>query len=114
GSFRNNGLPPNAINDLGLYPTTLIQADKYKFKVPSLRNLQYTAPFMHDGRFLTLGGVLEHYNSGVQQTPNLDPLLSQSGRLGISLSESEKGRLTAFLSTLNDEEFIKNKLLAEQ
>ncbi|WP_199141987.1 cytochrome-c peroxidase, partial [Pedobacter sp. ASV12] len=42
GSFRNNGLPPNAINDLGLYPTTLIQADKYKFKVPSLRNLQYT------------------------------------------------------------------------
>ncbi|RZL42285.1 MAG: cytochrome-c peroxidase [Pedobacter sp.] len=61
GSFRNNGLGISAVNDKGLYTATLIETDKYKFKVPSLRNLKYTAPYMHDGRFLSLNGVLEHY-----------------------------------------------------
>lgn len=114
GSFRNNGLAPSPINDTGLYIATLKETDRYKFKVPSLRNLQYTAPFMHDGRFLTLAGVLEHYNSEVKNTPNLDPLLIRGSGFGISLSETEKSRITTFLSTLNDEEFIKNKLFAEQ
>lgn len=114
GSFRNNGLGPSPINDQGLYLATLIGTDKYKFKVPSLRNLRYTAPYMHDGRFLSLGGVLEHYNSEVQATANLDPLLLQGDRRGIALTENDKTKLTAFLSTLNDEEFINNKLLSEQ
>jgi cytochrome c peroxidase len=114
GSFRNNGLAPSAINDMGLYTATLKETDKYKFKVPSLRNLQYTGPYMHDGRFLTLEGVLNHYNSEVRATQNLDPLLSQGIKLGIALSETEKSRITSFLSTLNDEEFINNKLFAEQ
>jgi len=114
GSFRNNGLGISPINDQGLYVSTLMEADKYKFKVPSLRNLQYTAPFMHDGRFLTLSGVLEHYNSEVQDTPNLDPLLKGNAKHGINLTEFDKQKITAFLGTLNDTEFINNKLLSEQ
>lgn len=114
GSFRNNGLGISPVNDKGLYAVTLMESDKYKFKVPSLRNLKYTAPYMHDGRFLSLAGVLEHYNSEVQATPNLDPVLHQNGKLGISLSEDQKATLTAFLNTLNDADFINNKMLSEQ
>ncbi|MGF1926019.1 MAG: cytochrome-c peroxidase, partial [Bacteroidia bacterium] len=113
GSFRNNGLGISPVNDKGLYTATLKETDQYKFKVPSLRNLKYTAPFMHDGRFLTLNAALEHYNSEVVATPNLDPVL-QGSKLGISLSATDKIKITAFLNTLNDEEFIKNPLLAEQ
>ena len=113
GSFRNNGLGISPVNDKGLYVATLIETDKYKFKVPSLRNLKYTAPYMHDGRFLNLNAVLEHYNSEVLATQNLDPILKGS-KLGITLSANDKTKITAFLNTLNDEEFIKNPLLAEQ
>ncbi|MES2455620.1 MAG: cytochrome c peroxidase [Bacteroidota bacterium] len=114
GSFRNNGLAASPVNDQGLYAATLKEADKYKFKVPSLRNLQYTAPYMHDGRFLTLDGVLEHYNTEVRDTPNLDPVLYLGNKLGIALTENDKLKLTAFLGTLNDTEFINNTLLSEQ
>lgn len=114
GSFRNNGLAPGPTNDQGLYLATLIQTDRYKFKVPSLRNLRFTAPYMHDGRFLSLSGVLEHYNSGVQATPDLDPLLVEGDKRGITLTENDKAKLTVFLATLNDDEFITSKLLAEQ
>ncbi|KEQ30337.1 cytochrome C peroxidase [Pedobacter antarcticus 4BY] len=114
GAFRNNGLGISPVNDLGLYTATLIETDKYKFKVPSLRNLTYTGPYMHDGRFLSLPGVLEHYNSEVQPTPNLDPLLRQNGRVGIPLSGDDQKNLLAFLKTLDDEEFIKNISLSEQ
>lgn len=113
GSFRNNGLGISPINDKGLFTATLLETDKYKFKVPSLRNLKYTAPFMHDGRFLSLAGVLEHYNSEVVDSQNLDPLLNGTKR-GISLTNMQRAKITAFLNTLNDEEFINNKLLAEQ
>lgn len=112
--FRNNGLAPSAINDLGLYTATLLNADKYKFKTPSLRNLKYTAPYMHDGRFLTLDAVFMHYTHEVQATENLDPLLNKNGARGISINNDEKTKLMAFLNTLNDEDFINNKLLAEQ
>lgn len=114
GNFRNNGLAPSAINDLGLYTATLLEGDKYKFKVPSLRNLKYTAPYMHDGRFLNLDAVFDHYIREVQNTPNLDPSLVANGTRGIAINSDEKSKLLAFLNTLNDEEFINNKLLAEQ
>ncbi|RWU10460.1 cytochrome-c peroxidase [Pedobacter chitinilyticus] len=114
GEFRNNGLAPNPINDKGLYGSTLLSTDKYKFKVPSLRNLKYTAPFMHDGRFLNLDAVFQHYTNEVQATENLDPLLNKNGTRGIAINSDEKSKLLAFLNTLNDEEFINNKLLAEQ
>lgn len=114
GNFRNNGLAPSAINDLGLYTATLLENDRYKFKVPSLRNLKYTAPYMHDGRFLTLDAVFQHYTNEIQATENLDPLLNKNGIRGIAINGDEKSKLLAFLNTLNDEEFINNKLLAEQ
>jgi cytochrome c peroxidase len=114
GSFRNNGLGISPINDKGLYVSTLMENDKYKFKVPSLRNLQFSAPFMHDGRFLTLSGVLEHYNTEVQDTPNLDPVLKKGAKPGIALTATDKVKITAFLNTLNDTEFINNTLLSEQ
>ncbi|RVU02864.1 c-type cytochrome [Mucilaginibacter limnophilus] len=114
GSFRNNGLAPSTINDKGLYTATLIATDRYKFKVPSLRNLTYTAPYMHDGRFLTLNGVFDHYNAEVQATENLDPLLQKDGTLGIALSVDDRTKLTAFLKTLDDPDFITRKDLAEQ
>jgi cytochrome c peroxidase len=91
-SFRNNGISISQVNDLGRYLVTQNDADKYRFKVPGLRNLAYTAPYMHDGRLLTLDAVLDHYTSQVQNTPNLDPLLQQNATLGIPLTAIEKGR----------------------
>lgn len=114
GTFRSNGLTPSAVNDLGRYDITLNPLEKYKFKVPSLRNLRYTAPFMHDGRFLNLEGVLNHYSNEVVDNGTLDPLLKNSNdKLGIQLTVTERALLLAFLETLNDESFIQNKLLAE-
>ena len=110
-SFRNNGLPPNQnLNDLGREVVTGFENDRYKFKVPSLRNIELTAPYMHDGRFGSLNSVLNFYSSGVQHTPNLDPLLNQNGNLGIDLSAEEKDVIIAFLKTLTDEEYINNPL----
>ena len=113
-SFRNNGLVPSMVNDEGRYLVTQIDSDKYKFKVPSLRNLSYTAPYMHDGRLLTLEAVLDHYLSQVQNTPNLDPLLNQGGTPGIPLTISEKTKMIAFLKTLNDKSFLFDKRFSEQ
>ncbi len=112
-SFRNNGLAPSSIDDKGRFMITLQDNDKYKFKVPSLRNLLYSAPYTHDGRLSTLDAVLQHYTNGVQSTPNLDPLLQQGSTNGIALSPSEKEDLLAFLQTLNDRSFVTDPLLAE-
>jgi len=114
-SFRNNGLPINPeVNDLGRMTVTLIEEDKYKFKVPSLRNIELTAPYMHDGRFGSLKSVLNFYTTGVQETQNLDPILkNEDGTLGISINEQEKEDIIAFLKTLTDEEFITDKRFAE-
>lgn len=115
-SFRNNGLAlvnnSQGIIDSGRGHITPTDATSfYKFKVPSLRNLKYTSPYMHDGRFNTLDQVLEHYNSGVQNTPNLDPLLASGG---IPMTTAEKDALKAFLNTLNDEAFTKDVRFLEQ
>ena len=109
-SFRNNGIAIGANNDQGRYEITLNPTDRYKFKVPSLRNLTYTAPYMHDGRFYTLDAVLDHYTKHIQTTPNLDPTLTS----GIPLSAEEKNKMLAFLRTLNDRVFISDKQLSEQ
>ena len=113
-SFRNNGLPINpSINDMGRFRVTGIEGDRFTFKVPSLRNIEKTAPYMHDGRFYSLEAVLDHYDTGVAQTENLDPSLNPSGRLGIPLSSIEKTQLIAFLKTLTDDEFLTNPKFAE-
>lgn len=110
-SFRNNGLALKLNTkgeiDLGRGLITPFDSSSYyKFKVPSLRNLKYTYPYMHDGRYENLNIVLEHYKRAVQQTPNLDPLLSN----GIPLTDDEKNDLIAFLNTLNDDEFVQNPI----
>lgn len=110
-SFRNNGIGTGLNDDPGRYEATLNETDRYKFKVPSLRNLAYTAPYMHDGRYYRLDAVLTHYSSTVQHTPNLDPVLINGG---IPMTAQEQQQILAFLNTLNDKNFISNKLLSEQ
>ena len=84
-----------------------------KFRVPSLRNVEYTAPYMHDGRFTTLEAVLNFYSDLVENQPNLDPLLKKDGHIGIRMNPSEKQYIIAFLKTLTDQNFITNKAFAE-
>ena len=106
-SFRDNGLGINAAKDFGRYEITLRDEDKLKFKVPTLRNLKYTAPYMHDGSIYNLEGVLKHYAKEIQHTINLDPLLKENN--GIPLNQQEINELSIFLNTLNDESFVNNK-----
>ncbi|GIZ09037.1 cytochrome-c peroxidase [Flavobacterium sp. UMI-01] len=113
GSFRNNGLSTQFNKDIGRQLITQDENDKYKFKVPSLRNLSYTAPYMHDGRFSKIDMVLNHYSKGIENHPTIDPLLKQNGTLGISLTTEEKEVLKVFLKTLDDKYFITRKDLSE-
>ncbi len=113
-TFRNNGINPTSLNDVGRYAITLNEKDKYTFKVPSLRNIEKTAPYMHDGRFRNLEAVLEHYSNGVTNSATLDPLLNANGILGIALSATEKQQIILFLKTLSDEEYIRDRRFAEQ
>jgi len=97
--------------NIGLKLTTdLGRNGRGLFKIPSLRNIALTAPYMHDGRFSTLEEVIEHYDHGVQINPNLsEPLIDQNtGKaVKLNLSNIEKKALVAFLQTLTDEKFIK-------
>jgi cytochrome c peroxidase len=105
-TFKNNGLRIDPeIKDVGRYAVTLQAVDSFLFKVPSLRNLSYTYPYMHDGRFQKINEVLNHYTNGINNTIHLSKELQQ----GIKLSSTEKVDLTAFLLTLNDQEFILTK-----
>ena len=114
GSYRNNGLAFNpAINDSGRYRVTQREADLRKFRVPSLRNVAVTAPYMHDGRFGTLQSVLDHYASGVNDDLTLDPLLKHDGVSGIPMTADEKAAIIAFLQTLTDNEFLTDSRLSE-
>lgn len=112
--FHNNGLTPSLRSDSGRYRITLNEADWYAFKTPSLRNIMKTAPYMHDGRFITIDAVLEHYSAGVKDMPTLDPLLKSGSTIGIALNATEKEALKAFLNTLTDESFLKDSRLSEQ
>lgn len=106
-SFRNNGILINAaLKDSGRAHITGKASDMYTFKVPSLRNVAFTAPYMHDGRFQTLGRVLDHYSSGKFNTINLDSSLTGGG---IPLSPEEKQDLINFMNTLSDHAFIRDE-----
>lgn len=107
--LRNNGLSVTSVKDSGRAHITKDVADMNKFKTPSLRNLKYTFPYMHDGRFKTLDAVLDHYATGIVVSPTLDAKLTG----GITLTVQERSNLLAFLNTLNDEEFVKNPIFAE-
>jgi cytochrome c peroxidase len=89
--------------DNGRYRLTKKEADAAMFKIPSLRNLGYSAPYMHDGSLKTLSDVLRHYNSGGYSHPNKSLLVKPLG-----LNSAELKSLEAFLLTLDDADFVSN------
>jgi cytochrome c peroxidase len=79
---------------------------------PTLRNIALTAPYMHDGRFQTLEEVVEFYNSGVQHSASLDPIMTKPGTgITLGLDPQQKADLVAFLHTLTDEPFLTDPAL---
>ena len=105
--FHNNGLDSEPFLDVGLAIVTGLNSDNGKFKTPTLRNIEFSSPYMHDGRFSTLEEVIEHYNSGGNHSSTVDPLMKKLG-VGLELTNQEKQDLIAFLKTLSDSEFITN------
>lgn len=104
--FMNNGLD-TAFTDIGRGLITETEADFGKFKVPSLRNIMLTAPYMHDGRFASIDEVLDHYSHGVRHSQSLaGELIAADGSLGIALLGADKQKLIAFLHTLTDHDFV--------
>jgi cytochrome c peroxidase len=102
--FANNGLD-TTFSDVGRYAVTGRNGDQGKFAVPSLRNVELTAPYMHDGRFKTLGAAVAHYCTGMKRSPTLDPNLAKHPDGGVPLSDADQQALVAFLKTLTDERF---------
>lgn len=102
--FANNGLDTTHA-DLGRFHVTGRAADRGKFAVPSLRNVAFTAPYMHDGRFASLEEVVEHYVTGVKPSATLDPNLAKHPDGGVPLGVEDKAALVAFLRALTDERF---------
>lgn len=105
--FHNNGLDAT-FADLGLGEISGDPADNGKFKSPSLRNLAFSAPYMHDGRFNTLDEVINHYSEGLQDSPTIDPLMKKVDEGGVHLTPQDKQDLKAFLLSLSDPSFINN------
>jgi len=105
--FHNNGLDAT-FTDRGLGRVTGDPADNGKFRSPSLRNLAFTAPYMHDGRFETIEEVINHYSNGLKNSPTIDPLMKKVSQGGVRLSPQEKANLKAFLLALTDQDFINN------
>ncbi|MBT6438326.1 MAG: c-type cytochrome [Flavobacteriales bacterium] len=104
--FENNGLPINPILlDLGRYNITKKKTDSLKFKVPTLRNIEFSYPYMHDGRFKSISEVLNHYTNNIKVSNTLSNKLKSE----IKLTSNQKVDLTAFLLTLTDKKFLFNK-----
>jgi len=102
-SYKNNGLKPDSsLKDKGRGVITGIESDNYKFKVPSLRNIEMTYPYMHDGRFRNLYQVLEHYANSEKYSGNVSEEMYAIGKL----SDQDKTDIIAFLRTLTDKSFI--------
>ncbi|GGG93487.1 cytochrome-c peroxidase [Parapedobacter pyrenivorans] len=105
-SFRNVGFPLNtSTEEAGRARVTGIPADYMSFRVPSLRNAEYTAPYGSFGQFPTLKAVLDYFDSGVLAAENLDPILKENGNR-IPLSEQEKEDVISFIKTLSDHQFV--------
>ena len=104
---RNNGLDAQ-LTDLGVGGVNGNNNDNGEFKVNSLRNIAATSPYMHDGRFTSLREVVEFYNTGIQNSPNLDNRLRVRGGMvrRMNLNNNEINALVAFMNTLTDEIFL--------
>jgi cytochrome c peroxidase len=109
-SYRNNGLTPDtALRDKGRMRITGLQSDSLKFRVPSLRNVEITYPYMHDGRFRTLQQVLEFYAAGKNLPAGTDEAVLKN----VGMSKREQKDLMAFLSTLTDRSFTYDRRFAD-
>ena len=107
GLFSNNGMDTQ-FPDVGRMAVTGNPNDEGKFKVPTLRNIEYSAPYMHDGRFSNLDEVLNHYSFGVVESPTIDPMMEFSHQGGVQLDMQEHQLIKAFLKTFTDEQFLNN------
>jgi cytochrome c peroxidase len=105
--FHNNGLDPSFEDDPGRVNVTGWPLDSGLFKTPTLRNVSLSAPYMHDGRFVDLEEVVEHYNSGGVPSSTIDPFMKYTTG-GLQLAPAQKEALIAFLNTLTDETYINN------
>lgn len=104
-NFENNGLAiDTTLKDYGRMKITKNRMDSLRFKVPTLRNIEFSFPYMHDGRFKRLSEVLKHYTTGIQKGPTLSKNLDSP----IVLNSNEKIDLISFLLTLTDKNFIYN------
>lgn len=105
--YENNGLVAaetlQDFPDIGYGAVTGDPFDNGTFRIPTLRNISFTAPYMHDGRFETLEEVIDHYNSGGKDSPNKNSLIYPLG-----MNEEQKRQLLAFIKTLDDPEFNEN------
>lgn len=114
GAMSNNGLQAYTDEtDIGLGSITKQQSDYGKFKIPSLRNLLFTAPYMHDGRFSTLEEVIDFYSEEVVFTPQTDSKMTDAKSGGRHLNQQEKKDIVAFLKTLTDSSFISNPAFSD-
>lgn len=103
GDFANNGLPLDSVlRDAGRMRITGDPKDSLRFKIPTLRNIEFSYPYMHDGRFRKLREVITHYTDGIAQSSTLAPEL----RRPIVLSSADRTDLVAFLLTLSDRDFL--------
>jgi cytochrome c peroxidase len=105
GAFANNGLKPDTtLHDVGRVAVTTDPDDSFKYKIPTLRNIEFSYPYMHDGRFKKLSDVMNHYTRGITRGKTLAPQLQKP----MQLTANEKVDIVAFLLTLTDKEFLFN------
>lgn len=104
----SNGIDAVSTTDFGVFEATPLARFSGTFKVPSLKNIAATAPYMHDGRFATLAEVINHYSNGVQNHPNLGIALkdSRGNPVRFNLTQTQKNDLLAFLNTLTDTKML--------
>jgi len=106
--FYNNGKDSVFTDPYDRYFVTGDPMDKGAYKATTLRNIEFTGPYMHDGRFETLEEVIDFYSHDLINTPQIDPLMHHIANGGIQLTPNEKSNLIAFIKTLRDEEFLSN------
>ena len=105
--FGNNGLDADEdMEDIGYMAVTGEDADRGKFKTPSLRNVMVSAPYMHDGRFANIDEVIDHYDHGAVSSTSMDPMMQYNVDYGLGLDSQDRSDLIAFLHTLTDSDLL--------